>query len=144
MDACSQRSGESGHIGALRSGEEPVEDSCRGDGGVFQSREDRPAGVVNDDILANTNMRVALRVQSREDSSNVIDVPDAAAIGRQQKGRALVKLGQDDITPVQTALVTGPIESEEREAIAFTDLTTGGSSAPSRPARCGPSPWASA
>ena len=94
----------------------------------------RPAGVVNDDILANTNMRVALRVQSREDSSNVIDVPDAAAIGRQQKGRALVKLGQDDITPVQTALVTGPIESEEREAIAFTDLTTGGSSAPSRPA----------
>ena len=90
----------------------------------------RPAGVVNDDILANTNMRVALRVQSREDSSNVIDVPDAAAIGRQQKGRALVKLGQDDITPVQTALVTGPIESEEREAIAFTDLTTGGSSAP--------------
>ena len=94
----------------------------------------RPAGVVNDDILANTNLRVALRVQSREDSSNVIDVPDAAAIGRQQKGRALVKLGQDDITPVQTPLVTGPIESEEREAIAFTDLTTGGSPAPSRPA----------
>ena len=27
----------------------------------------RPAGVVNDDILANTNLRVALRVQSRED-----------------------------------------------------------------------------
>ena len=51
MDACSQRSGESGHIGALRSGEEPVEDSCRGDGGVFQSREDRPAGVVNNDHL---------------------------------------------------------------------------------------------
>ena len=80
-------------------------------------------------------MRVALRVQSREDSSNVIDVPNAATIGRQQKDRALVKLGQDDITPVQTALVTGPIESEEREAIAFTDLTTGGSSAHSLPVR---------
>ncbi|WP_152364030.1 FtsK/SpoIIIE domain-containing protein [Microlunatus speluncae] len=72
----------------------------------------RPAGVVNDDILANTNLRVALRVQSREDSSNVIGVPDAAAISRRQQGRAYVKLGQDDITPVQTALVTGQSEQE--------------------------------
>lgn len=67
----------------------------------------RPAGVVNDDILANTNLRVALRVQSREDSSNVIGVPDAAAIGRAQTGRGFIKLGQDDISAVQTALVTG-------------------------------------
>ena len=35
----------------------------------------RPAGVVNEDILANTNLRVALRVQSRDDSINVIGVP---------------------------------------------------------------------
>jgi len=67
----------------------------------------RPAGVVSDDILANTNLRVALRVQSREDSNNVIGVPAASEIGRAQMGRAYVKLGQDDITPVQTALVTG-------------------------------------
>nr|WP_269468894.1 FtsK/SpoIIIE domain-containing protein [Paeniglutamicibacter quisquiliarum] len=67
----------------------------------------RPAGVVNDDILANTNLRVALRVQSREDSSNVIGVPAAAGITRAQTGRAYIKLGQDEITPVQTALVTG-------------------------------------
>src|SRR5699024_7806243 len=67
----------------------------------------RPAGVVNDDILANTNLRVALRVQSREDSSNVIGVPSAASIDRSQMGRAYIKLGQDDSTPVQTALVTG-------------------------------------
>ena len=65
----------------------------------------RPAGVVNDDILANTNLRVALRVQSREDSSNVIGVPDASEISRSQMGRAYVKLGQNDISPVQTALV---------------------------------------
>ena len=71
----------------------------------------RPAGVVNDDILANTNLRVALRVQSREDSTNVIGVQDASAIGRTQWGRAYVKLGQDDITPVQTALVTGRVEA---------------------------------
>ena len=59
----------------------------------------RPDGVVNDDILANTNMRTALRVQSREQSSNVIGVPLAASIGREQKGRAYIKLGEEDITP---------------------------------------------
>ena len=72
----------------------------------------RPAGVVNEDILANTNLRVALRVQSRDDSINVVGVPTAAAIGRSQMGRAFVKLGQDDITPVQTALVTGRSEAQ--------------------------------
>ena len=59
----------------------------------------RPAGVVNNDILANTNLRVALRVQSKEDSSNVIEVPDAASIERSQMGRAYIKLGQTDNYP---------------------------------------------
>ena len=49
----------------------------------------RPAGVVNEDILANTNLRVALRVQSRDDSINVVGVPTAAAIGRTQMGPRL-------------------------------------------------------
>jgi S-DNA-T family DNA segregation ATPase FtsK/SpoIIIE len=79
----------------------------------------RPAGVVNEDILANTNLRVALRVQSRDDSINVIGVPAASAIGRTQMGRAYVKLGQDDITPVQTALVTG---RSERQTSTLVDV----------------------
>lgn len=77
----------------------------------------RPAGVVNEDILANTNLRVALRVQSRDDSTNVIGVPAAAAIGRTQWGRAYVKLGQDDISPVQTALVTGRAEAQTSQLV---------------------------
>ncbi len=77
----------------------------------------RPAGVVNEDILANTNLRVALRVQSREDSANVIGVPAASAIGRTQWRRAYVKLGQDDITPVQTALVTGRAEAQTSKLV---------------------------
>lgn len=85
----------------------------------------RPAGVVNDDILANTNMRVALRVQSREDSSNVIGVPDAASIARHQKGRAYIKLGEDDITPIQTALVTGRSNSEDEEGFEAEDVVFG-------------------
>lgn len=79
----------------------------------------RPAGVVNNDILANTNLRVALRVQSKEDSSNVIGVPDAATISRNQMGRAYIKLGQEDISAVQTALVTGHTESSGATAISI-------------------------
>lgn len=90
----------------------------------------RPAGVVNDDILANTNLRVALRVQSREDSTNVIGVPAASAIGRTQMGRAFVKLGQDDITPVQTALVTGRAEEASASLVEFSEVVFGGSSSP--------------
>ena len=85
----------------------------------------RPAGVVNDDILANTNLRVALRVQSKEDSNNVIGVPHAAAISRSQKGRSWVKLGQEDITPVQTALVTGRAEAVDAVQIEYRDVVFG-------------------
>lgn len=85
----------------------------------------RPAGVVNDDILANTNLRVALRVQSRDDSNNVIGVPIASAIGRNQQGRAFVKLGQDDITPVQTALVTGRAETADQTPVDLREIRFG-------------------
>lgn len=82
----------------------------------------RPAGVVNDDILANTNLRVALRVQSREDSANVIGVPAAAGITRAQTGRAYIKLGQDEITPVQTALVTGRASRTSSTELVLQDI----------------------
>ncbi|WP_411730683.1 FtsK/SpoIIIE domain-containing protein, partial [Paeniglutamicibacter sp.] len=82
----------------------------------------RPAGVVNDDILANTNLRVALRVQSRDDSSNVIGVPLAAGITRAQTGRAYIKLGQDEITPVQTALVTGRASRQDSAELVLDEI----------------------
>lgn len=85
----------------------------------------RPAGVVNDDILANTNLRVALRVQSREDSVNVVGVPDASGIGRTQWGRAFVKLGQDDIAAVQTALVTGVSAAGESTVLDVRPVVAG-------------------
>ncbi|MGC0269836.1 FtsK/SpoIIIE domain-containing protein [Glutamicibacter soli] len=90
----------------------------------------RPAGVVNDDILANTNLRVALRVQSREDSSNVIGVPDAAAIGRAQTGRGFIKLGQDDISAVQTALVTGRASTASGGGLRVSEPGHFGAAAP--------------
>ncbi|MGH9120024.1 MAG: FtsK/SpoIIIE domain-containing protein, partial [Acidimicrobiales bacterium] len=67
----------------------------------------RPQGAISDNIRANTNLRIALRVQDKSDSSDVIDVPDAAAIPRTAPGRAYVRLGPNEVVAIQTALSTG-------------------------------------
>ncbi len=67
----------------------------------------RPSGAIKDNIRANTNLRIALRVQDVEDSTDVIGVPSAAYIGRGQPGRGYVRLGPGEVVPIQTALVTG-------------------------------------
>ncbi len=63
----------------------------------------RPAGVLNDNIRANTNIRIALRVQDRADSLDVIEQPDAANLDRQRPGRAMVRLGRNELTETQSA-----------------------------------------
>ncbi len=63
----------------------------------------RPAGVVSEQIKANTNIRIALRVQDRSDSLDVIERPDAADLARHLPGRAYVRLGRHDVALVQTA-----------------------------------------
>lgn len=78
----------------------------------------RPAGVVNQDILANTNLRVALRVQSRDDSSSVIGTPQASSISSSERGRAYIRLGETEISAIQTALVTASTTGEN-----ITELT---------------------
>ncbi|MGH3935484.1 MAG: FtsK/SpoIIIE domain-containing protein [Pseudonocardiaceae bacterium] len=67
----------------------------------------RPSGAIKDNIRANTNLRIALRVQDVGDSTDVIGVRNAAQIGRGQAGRAYVRLGPSEVVPIQTALVTG-------------------------------------
>ena len=67
----------------------------------------RPAGVVTDDIRANTSCRIALRVTDRHDSNDVIDSPAAARIPRQRPGQALARLGPSELIAFQSALVTG-------------------------------------
>ncbi len=66
----------------------------------------RPAGVVTDDIRANTSCRIALRVTDRHDSNDVIDSPDAARIPRQRPGRAMARFGPDELITFQSALVS--------------------------------------
>ena len=67
----------------------------------------RPSGAIKDNIRANTNLRIALRVQDVGDSTDVIGVRSAAHIGRGQPGRAYVRLGPSEVVPIQSALVTG-------------------------------------
>lgn len=66
----------------------------------------RPAGVVTPQIKANTDLRIALRVAAPDDSTDVIDAPDAAHISRRTPGRAwLRRTGHGTRELVQVAWV---------------------------------------
>ncbi|MEU6790602.1 FtsK/SpoIIIE domain-containing protein [Nonomuraea wenchangensis] len=67
----------------------------------------RPAGVVTADIQANTSLRIALRVTEPAESSDVIDLPDAAQISKNTPGRCYVRSGVGAAVAVQTARVGG-------------------------------------
>ncbi len=69
----------------------------------------RPAGAVNDNIRANTNLRIALRVQDPADSVDVIGVSDAVGLPRTRPGRAVARIGADNPLILQTPQVTGPV-----------------------------------
>ena len=67
----------------------------------------RPAGAVSANIRTNTALRIALRVLDAADSVDVLDSPEAAAIGRHQPGRAIARFGPGELVEFQCALVTG-------------------------------------
>jgi S-DNA-T family DNA segregation ATPase FtsK/SpoIIIE len=100
----------------------------------------RPSGVVSPEIRANTNLRIALRVTDGGESTDVIDVPDAAQISKSTPGRAYVQLGHASLVPFQSGRVGGrrpgaglPAESRPApwlRALRWSDL---GRPAPERP-----------
>lgn len=67
----------------------------------------RPAGAVSASIRTNTALRIALRVLDAADSVDVLDSPEAAAIGRHRPGRAFARFGPGELVEFQSALVTG-------------------------------------
>ena len=67
----------------------------------------RPGGVVSENIRANTNLRIALRVNEAAESTDVIGVSDAARIPRDRRGRAFVRTGHGELAEVQVAYVGG-------------------------------------
>lgn len=67
----------------------------------------RPSGIVSNDIRANTNLRISLRVTDASDSSDVIDAPDAARIAKTTPGRGFARLGHGALVGFQAARIGG-------------------------------------
>ncbi len=67
----------------------------------------RPNGIINDNIRANTNLRISLRVQDVADSMDVLGTSEAAGLSRSRPGRGFLRRGPGDIVAFQSALVTG-------------------------------------
>ncbi|MBR7826955.1 cell division protein FtsK [Actinospica sp. MGRD01-02] len=75
----------------------------------------RPAGAVNHDIKANTNLRIALRVTDATESHDVIDATDAVTISAGTPGRALARIAHGTVVAFQTGYagaVRGRAEAE--------------------------------
>ena len=80
----------------------------------------RPTGVVNDNILANTNLRIALRMLDPTDSDNIINSRVAADIPVPLRGRAYARTGPQTLVPFQTAWSGAPFvasRDEERKVV---------------------------
>ncbi len=69
----------------------------------------RPSGAVNENILANTNLRISLRMLDSAESNSVIGTPDAAAIPGPLKGRGYARLGPGELIPFQSAWSGAPV-----------------------------------
>lgn len=67
----------------------------------------RPAGVIKDNLRANTNLRVALRMADEADSADVVGSQDAAAFDPAIPGRGLAKTGPGRLTAFQSAYAGG-------------------------------------
>lgn len=76
----------------------------------------RPADAISENIRANTNLRVALRVANDGESTDVIGAKDAARIGRDRPGRAYARVGHRELVPFQSAYVGGPVHERDSSA----------------------------
>ncbi len=76
----------------------------------------RPAGVIRDNLRANTNLRIALRMADEHDSTDVVGDPVAAGFDPALPGRAVAKTGPGRLSPFQSAYVGGWSSSAPRRA----------------------------
>ncbi len=67
----------------------------------------RPAGVIKDNLRANTNLRMALRMADEADSEDVLGTNVAAFFDPSLPGRAVSKAGPGRLTPFQTGYAGG-------------------------------------
>ena len=68
----------------------------------------RPGGVVSDDIRANTNLRIALRLHDIADARDVVGDDAPATFPRRVPGRTMLRLGPGEHVVFQAARSSGP------------------------------------
>jgi DNA segregation ATPase FtsK/SpoIIIE, S-DNA-T family len=86
----------------------------------------RPAGVIKDNLRANTNLRLALRMADETDSSDVLGSPEAAHIDPELPGRAVSRTGPGRLVPFQAAYVGGWTTSGRRQPdVSIEELVIG-------------------
>jgi S-DNA-T family DNA segregation ATPase FtsK/SpoIIIE len=86
----------------------------------------RPAGVIKDNLRANTNLRVALRMADEADSTDILGIPMAAHFDPSIPGRGAVKTGPGRIQPFQAAYAGGWTTDEpERTRVDVQELAFG-------------------
>ena len=67
----------------------------------------RPAGVIKDNLRANTNLRVALRMADESDSNDVVGDPVAGTFDPSIPGRGIAKTGPGRLVPFQSGYAGG-------------------------------------
>ncbi|HRF48307.1 MAG TPA: FtsK/SpoIIIE domain-containing protein, partial [Anaerolineales bacterium] len=94
----------------------------------------RPAGVVSDQMRANMKFRVCLRVETPEDSKELLKKPDAARLP-QIGGRGYIQAGTELLTEVQVARAGGDYTDDRPDPLYPTDeiLTALGMSTETKP-----------
>ncbi|MGO1538021.1 MAG: FtsK/SpoIIIE domain-containing protein [Leucobacter sp.] len=75
----------------------------------------RPAGVITDNLRANTNLRIALRMADEHDSTDVIGVTDAAFFDAETPGRGAIKVGPGQVVHFQTGYLGGRVSERPAE-----------------------------
>jgi S-DNA-T family DNA segregation ATPase FtsK/SpoIIIE len=75
----------------------------------------RPAGVIKDNLRANTNLRLALRMADEADSADVLGSPVSAHFDPALPGRAVGKTGPGRLVPFQAGYVGGWTSAGRRD-----------------------------
>jgi DNA segregation ATPase FtsK/SpoIIIE-like protein len=80
----------------------------------------RPAGVVSDQMRANMKFRICLRVETPEDSKELLRKPDAARLP-QIGGRGYIQAGSELLTEVQVARAGGDYTDDVPDPVYPTE-----------------------
>jgi S-DNA-T family DNA segregation ATPase FtsK/SpoIIIE len=76
----------------------------------------RPAGAVTDQMRANMKFRICLRVETMEDSRELLRRSDAAFLPPNIPGRAYVQVGNENVELMQVARAGGPYAGPQIDA----------------------------